>query len=53
MPRKGENPGQAIWLKAVTVGLVAAAMSTATSSGSHGANVATSDPPGCVMVKLA
>ena len=36
MPRKGENPGQAIWLKAVTVGLVATAMSTATTMEMQG-----------------
>ena len=53
MPGKGAKTDQPIWLKVVTVALVAVATATATSAGNHGRVVVTGGPAGCVTFRLA
>ena len=55
MPSKGGKPESdgAVWLKVVAADLAAGVMLTpAASSGSHGPNVATRNPAGCVVLTL-
>jgi hypothetical protein len=55
MPSKGKKSGSAgaVWLKVVAAGLAAGVMLTpAASSGSHGADVVTCDPAGCVVLTV-
>lgn len=53
MPHKGGRPDAPVWLKMVAAGLAVGVFLAPTASGdSHGANVATRDPAGCVVLTI-